>query len=405
MTQQLTSEEIEEIITLLKESSVFRDCQNEDLLGLVPKLQKKIFRKGEKLIEQGRRVHNMYLISSGSIIQLKKQGFQIHQISENSKYYNTINSLNVFHKERAFATVEASSDVLVTYVLDSASLLNELEKNPRFARDVISSLSFEVHLLKDVFKTPLLEQQSKQIPYGFVSIAGTIETFYRSALMSLLNARILGQRLPAKWFPNIHIQLPTRVAYIIGYKSSRILLADFAPPPEEKNNLLRIGLMFAPGVMMTPIASFLEACFAVKNPAPIYKKWIHGFLPRGVREIIFGMGLNQLSDYFEERVPLDNPLFKSIVGSMAAGILAGYLSQFPHNISTVKINDPSKSYRQHFRLFTKTWHQKFNNLPRQIRPVSLFIRLLLCFVLKWFYIYFPMFRLLLQLWPLFFQKE
>ena len=32
-------------------------------------------------------------------------------------------------------------------------------------------------------------------------------------------------------------------------------------------------------------------------------RWMRGLVPRAAREVIFGIGLNQLSDYCEERVP------------------------------------------------------------------------------------------------------
>ena len=59
-----------------------------------------------------------------------------------------------------------------------------------------------------------------------------------------------------------------------------------------------------PGVLMTPVSSVLEASNAGhSNPEPLYRRATRGMAPRGVREVIFGVGLNQLSDFCEERVP------------------------------------------------------------------------------------------------------
>jgi len=103
---------------------------------------------------------------------------------------------------------------------------------------------------------------------------------------------------------------------------------------------------------MTPVSSILEACLVGhQNSEPLYKRWTRGYIPRTGREIIFGVGLNQLSDWCEERVPtsIENPLLKNALGSMAAGVISGYISHVPHNLATYKMINPSKSYLEHFR--------------------------------------------------------
>jgi hypothetical protein len=63
---------------------------------------------------------------------------------------------------------------------------------------------------------------------------------------------------------------------------------------------VRLGAAIAPGVIMTPISSLLEACNAGHmNPESLMTRWTRGLIPRTVREVIFGIGLNQLSDYCE----------------------------------------------------------------------------------------------------------
>lgn len=74
-------------------------------------------------------------------------------------------------------------------------------------------------------RTPLLEQHPKKTNYFAVSVAASVESFYRSALNSLLNSQLTGK--PAtNLFPNMHIQLPTRIAYINGFKGLRQYLDD-----------------------------------------------------------------------------------------------------------------------------------------------------------------------------------
>lgn len=51
------------------------------------------------------------------------------------------------------------------------------------------------------------------------TLGAVIESYYRSGLNSWLNAKLTG-RPPASMFPMFHIQIPTRVLYINGFKVS-----------------------------------------------------------------------------------------------------------------------------------------------------------------------------------------
>ena len=71
----------------------------------------------------------------------------------------------------------------------------------------------------------------------------------------------------------------------------------------EHRSLLMVPALL-PGVLMTPLSSVLEACNADHmNKEPLYRRWLRGIVPRTAREIIFGLGLNNLTDFMEERVP------------------------------------------------------------------------------------------------------
>ena len=51
------------------------------------------------------------------------------------------------------------------------------------------------------------------------------------------------------------------------------------------------------GLTMTPVSSVLEAANAGKyNKKPLYTRWVDGVGARSIREIIFAIGLNQMSD-------------------------------------------------------------------------------------------------------------
>jgi hypothetical protein len=60
--------------------------------------------------------------------------------------------------------------------------------------------------------------------------------------------------------------------------------------------------------------------------------------------------LNQMSDYWEERIPhslVEAEALRNALGSLVAGVCSGYLSHIPHNLSTLKLMTPSKSYMDH----------------------------------------------------------
>jgi len=240
--------------------------------------------------------------------------------------------------------------------------------------EVVHSLAVEVrrqsNQVRWLMRTPLLEQRPKKTNVIAVSIAALIESFYRSGLNAAMNARLSGQ-----WgtlFPNMHIQCPARVLYINGFKGLRQYL-DWKIKPDDFSSptLARLGMSFAPGIIMTPLSSMLEASNAGHmNPEPITTRWMRGITWRMAREVIFGIGLNQMSDYCEERIPsslTQNEALRTMGGSCIAGVLAGYFSHIPHNLSTLKLMTPSKTYGQHLGALVA---QSESRIPTTFSPGS-----------------------------------
>ncbi|KAI9906380.1 hypothetical protein PsorP6_002792 [Peronosclerospora sorghi] len=90
------------------------------------------------------------------------------------------------------------------------------------------------------------------------------------------------------------------------------------------------------------------------NPESLSTRWIRGTAPRMLREVIFGVGLNQLSDYFEERMMVtSSPAMNNALGSLIACVVCGYLSHVPYNLSTMKLMLPQKSYVEHMNDFIR----------------------------------------------------
>jgi hypothetical protein len=155
----------------------------------------------------------------------------------------------------------------------------------------------------------------------------------------------------------MHIQVPTRIAYICGFKVLRNALDKYVSDADSYDHphMVRLTAAVAPGIIMTPISSILEASNAGHlNQEPMTTRWMRGAVTRAGREIIFGVGLNQLSDYFEERFQPhfpSSPVLSNAAGSVAAGVVSGYLSHVPHNLSTYKLMQPHRSYADLYGMF------------------------------------------------------
>eukprot|EP01064_Diplonema_japonicum_P025660 TRINITY_DN37076_c0_g1_i1.p1 TRINITY_DN37076_c0_g1~~TRINITY_DN37076_c0_g1_i1.p1 ORF type:complete len:313 (+),score=81.17 TRINITY_DN37076_c0_g1_i1:88-939(+) len=216
-------------------------------------------------------------------------------------------------------------------------------------------------------------KRAASTPVFATSVAATVESFYRSALNAFINRALLGQKLQ-RLFPDMHVQAPTRVLYINGIKQSRSWLANNVNPEEYGSaaSLVRAGVWVGPGLLMTPISSLLEAANAGnKNPEPLLtKRWLRGVTARCVREIIFACGVNQLSEYVEDSIPMEtisNGLYRNSVGSLIAGVASGYFSHVPHNMSALKLHYPQKTYGE---LFAEYAQKSEARLPASMAPAT-----------------------------------
>lgn len=190
-----------------------------------------------------------------------------------------------------------------------------------------------------------------------VSVAASVESFFRSAMNAQINRALTRTRGPM--FPRMHVQLPTRIVYINGFKGLRHFIEERVSPNALGAGaapVVRLGMAIAPGLLMTPVSSVLEACNANLNPEPLHLRATRGVTARAGREVIFGVGLNQLSDEFTTFAPGTLPAsLRGPFGSISAGVVAAFLSHVPHNLSTLKLMNPAKSYRQLLDDFARPW--------------------------------------------------
>lgn len=260
-------------------------------------------------------------------------------------------SLHTLWEDSSHAdAVAVGADGATLMELSGVKLRMLLEQSPEMSMGAIKSLSLGVRALTNHLRTPLLEQTSRSLDHPMHAILATsagalIESYYRAGLNSLINFRLAGSAGAGKsFFPNMHVQIPVRIAYINGIKLVRRQLEPYVEA--ANSDAARFGLACVPGLLMTPLSSVLEAS-NVQGTEPLAKRCRHGLVPRAVREVFFAIGFNQLSDYLEERVPEELTMdskFRAAIGSVQAGCVAGILSHHPHNLSTLKLIHSNRSY-------------------------------------------------------------
>lgn len=355
ITQPLNLTEISDVVEKLRETSMFNRCNPEELHQLAKHMYKQNFTRGEILVSQNEPADRLLIMAKGYARRLRIGQDGVERYMDSGVDPKAINSLHVTAGEPVYASAKCVTQSCVAYGISRNAFRKQLEAMPKLSTNVIESLSNDVRTRASRFRTPLLSQRNDGINYSAVTVAATAESYYRSALNSVLNQRLSGQSSPL--FPNMHVQVPARIVYIAGFKGLRALF-DKIDPDQWSTHPARVAVRFAttiaPGIVMTPISSILEASnVGHANPEPLLQRATRGLMPRGGREIIFGVGLNQLSDYCEERYQTvtNNTVVSNTAGSLTAGVVAGYFSHVPHNISTFKLMNPHKPYSELFKMF------------------------------------------------------
>lgn len=331
---------------------VFQLCSEATLRKICERTKAVAFPKGTIVYREGEPQTELLVVAQGKLEGTKDINGQAHVLGS-VEAGAAVGANHAIMQDPAAVTYRCVTPV-TAFALKSTALADVLVDQDA-SREVIFSLSKEIRRQASLLQTPLLEQHAKPTPWLASSIAAGIESFYRSGMNSLLNARLTGQPV-AQLFPNMGMQVPTRVVYINGFKGLRHLLEKHVDADAyEYPQAVRLFEAVSPGIIMTPISGLLEAYNAGHmNPEPLTTRWIRGFWPRCLREIIFGVGLNQMSDYFEERFGVtESPAMNNAIGSLAAGVVSGYFSHVPHNLSTMKLMNPQMSYGAHMQNFIK----------------------------------------------------
>lgn len=359
----------DECVRVAGAAGIFAQCSEPTLRKICARAAAVAFPKGAIVYRQGEPQTEMLVVADGRVESSKEINGQVHVLGT-AAAGDSVGANHALVQDPAAVTCRCLTPVRA-FALPADALAEVLDNDRTASREVIVGLSKIIRHQASLLQTPLLEQHAKPTPYFAISAAATLESFYRSAMNSLLNARLTGQPV-ASLFPNMGMQIPTRVVYINGFKGIRHLTEKHIDPDAyDHPQLVRLGEAITPGIVMTPVSGLLEAFNAGHmNPEPLVTRWMRGFVPRCFREVIFGIGLNQLSDYFEERIPQSaSPAINNALASLLAGVVSGYLSHVPHNLSTLKLMNPQKPYSAHMADFVA--HSK-SRVPDTIPPRARF---------------------------------
>ena len=356
---RLSARSTHEAIDGLSKSTMFKHASKDNLELIASKMRRVDLNKGEVIYYQGDPTREMFIVTRGTVTRTRLEEREHEHENLGSKGSEaTIGALHLLRNEPYYATVRCAQNV-VCYALSSVELEQLLKESPSLAGEVIHALAKDVLAQQVILRTALLSQRAPAEQTNaplmtalYTSVGASMEAFYRSALNAQLNATLTGQPVAA-YFPEMHVQLPLRVAYINGFKGLRLAVQQaFRPDDWAWPESMSLVAACMPGVIMSPISGLLEASNAGhSNPAPMATRWIAGATPRMLREIMFGISINQLSEWCEERVPealFQGAASRNFVGSMTAGVACGYLSHIPHNLSALKLLQPQKSYAHHF---------------------------------------------------------
>lgn len=355
-------------------------------------MSKVVYSLGDTIVAQDEPTDKLAVLAEGEVRRIRhgRDGVE-REMNTRLKDYG-LTSLYVTAGDHTYSSAKCVTPNCVTYTLHR-DRFREIISKSNMAMDLVEGLSEDLRVQTRRYRTPLLAQKSNETNFAAVTVAATAECYYRSALNSIINNRLSGISIP--YFPNMHVQVPARIAYIGGLKGFRGWIDREVDPDQWPNHYARQGVrlatVIAPGVFMTPVSSILEACNVVQTGSSESIIWraTRGWIPRCAREIIFGIGLNQMSDYFEERYrTFTNAVAANTMGSLTAGVVAGYFSHVPHNISTYKLINPEKSYGELFKLFVdrsvpdsfvpkivpKSWVPTFKAITACISPKAFWIR-------------------------------
>lgn len=175
-------------------------------------MRKRHYARGALIMGQDEPQTRMIVINSGTVERTRKDAQNRTQVVEAGDSEVIFGGLCLARTEPAYSSLRCTSEGgMEAYELTNSHLRATLRNNPVFAEEVIASLSLAVRRSK-ITRTPFLRQTSShQSPLIPVSIAATIESFYRSGMNCLVNRAIMAntsEPLSLRLlFPAMHVQV------------------------------------------------------------------------------------------------------------------------------------------------------------------------------------------------------
>jgi CRP-like cAMP-binding protein len=154
----------------------------------------KVLPKNAVLLKQGAPSDRFFIMKEGNVHRkyLDPESGR-EQTVEYAIKARSINSMKILSGDPVFATVKCVSDECKVFEMLRTDFLDVLQKKPQITTKIAEGLCEEIRTGSKKYATPLLEQHPKQdVNIPAVSIAAGIESYYRSALNSILNARLTG---------------------------------------------------------------------------------------------------------------------------------------------------------------------------------------------------------------------
>ena len=342
-----------EAIHALKRSILFDDLNDADLRIVAVYMERSELPRGAILQREDERTEAMHVVVDGTVLRTRIIDGVLHQI-QTDMCSVSVGGLHLCDGTPSFASAMCTSDcVVLTCTRDRYHAL--LHDNPHLALQLVSTLSRKLRLAHTHVRTPLLEQQSAPMSLTAGSLAALMEMIYRFAFLAWATPHRVRDLIPT-----IPLQVLTRGVYIYGLKHMRVIIDQNVDVRVSSHPAaLRLSLACAPGLAMSPFSSLLESLHAEKsaqkNSESLYLRARRGFVPRCAREVLFGLGLNQLSDYYEERVPrvVHQTQIRNALGSLSAGITVAYFSHIFHILSTMKMAHGFCSYAELWRILVE----------------------------------------------------
>jgi len=127
-------------------------------------MKKKIFKKGEKIIEEGTYGKEMFVVVSGKLNVYKTINQEKIKLSE-LKADDFFGEMSLFLPVPRTATVEAIEDSEIL-IIKKDDFIEMIRERPELGEDIVSTMAHRIHELHNIIARLKGEVESLKIMYG-----------------------------------------------------------------------------------------------------------------------------------------------------------------------------------------------------------------------------------------------